>query len=53
MLLPLTVCLRWKLYLAAGFLAGAITSLAAFATRNFTTVLALILICSPVAGLSG
>src|SRR6185437_13364199 len=33
------------------FLGGAIESLAALATRNFTTVLALILICSPVWGL--
>jgi hypothetical protein len=30
------------------FFGGAITSFAAFATRNFTTVLALILIDSPV-----
>jgi hypothetical protein len=32
------------------FFGGAITSFAAFATRNFTTVLALILIDSPVCG---
>src|SRR3984957_209804 len=33
------------------FFGGAITSLADFATRNFTTVLALILMASPVCGL--
>src|SRR5271165_3145209 len=33
------------------FFTGAITSLAALATRNFTTVLALILMASPVCGL--
>src|SRR5271170_7922062 len=41
-------CAAWG---SGYFFGGAITSLADFATRNFTTVLALILMASPVWGL--
>src|ERR1041384_192237 len=41
----------WSLLGCEGYFLGAITSFTALATRNFTTVLAAILIGSPVCGL--